>query len=135
MRLAVGVAQGSLQPHAGLITYVLIGLDRESEPAARREHAGDGRRDRGQIAAIDKNIGGKRDVVLRAGFGGKELHQFRDHKAVVQSLGARLLDHAGRNVDADKPVAIGPKRRTAEACAAAKIEHRAQSEPLSFGRP
>ena len=105
----MAVAQGFLQAYALLIT----GLDRKREQPAGREHLGDTRDNRRDVAAIDEHVGGQHQVVLRAGFACEKFQQVGDRKPVVEALGARLLDHAGRDVDADQPVAPGPERRAA----------------------
>ena len=46
---------------------------------------------------------------------------------------ARLLDHAGREIDPDEPVDARPERRPAEPGAAAEIEHRSPSRVASAG--
>ena len=131
VRRAVGVTQRSLQPHAGIV----MGFDREGEQAARREHAGDGSRDRRKVAAIDKDIGRQRQMMRRARLGNEKLQQIRHHEAVVKPLGARLLDHARRNIDSDQPVAIRPERRAAQTRAAAEIEHRAEPQRHALDGP
>ena len=128
---AVGITQRLLQLHARLV----MGFHREGEPAARRQHAGNGGGDRRKIAAIDKDIGREHKVVLSAGFAGEEFHLLGDDQTVINSLGARLLNHPGGNIDAHQPVAMRPKRRAAKTGAAAKIEHRAEPERPSVYRP
>ena len=100
----------------------------KGEQAARREHLADRRCNRHDIAAVNKNVGGQREMVLRASLGGKELHQVGNLETIVKPFGACLLHHAKRNVDAGEPIARGPERRAAEARATAEVEHRAKAQ-------
>ena len=125
------VIGGNFSNHA----RIAVRLDREGEPPARCQHPGDARGDRREIAAIDEDIGREREMVLRPRLSLGEFIEVGNDKAVVQPFGPRLLDHAGRNVDAHKPIAIRPERRAAQAGAAAEIEHRAEPEMLAARRP
>ena len=69
MRGAVGIAQGRLQ----LDARAVMGLDREGEQPARRQHARHGGGDWGEIAAINEHVGGEHEMMLRARLGGEEL--------------------------------------------------------------
>ena len=111
-----------------------MGLDREGEPAARGQHLGNGFGDGEKVAAIDEDIRRQHEMMLRAGLGGEELQQIGHLKAIIETLGAGLLDHARRNIDAGQPVAIRPERHAGQAGAAADIEHRAEPEPLAIRR-
>src|SRR5271168_3256750 len=100
-------------------------LDSESRKTIRREQLPDAREDWFQIVDVNKNIGGKNELIAIAGRDllGDAIGDIGGNETIVDSLRFRLRDHRRRQVDTHHPVAQGTKSGAAEPGAAAEIEY------------
>ena len=115
------VAQARLQAKARCVAVAQ--LDREAERAPRHRRGGGCCKHRLESADVDEDVGGDEQVVVRAVVA-QEGDRVAEREPVVHAQGARLLEHAWRQVDAREPARHRPQQRTAQARAAAEVERR-----------
>jgi len=122
-------AMGETQRRQQRDAVALMRFDGEGENSRRREDARDHSDDFVEVVHIDKNVGGKNDVVFRAvrDLVGEDVRQIADYQTIVEVLGLRARDHRWREVDADQMRRKGPKGRSNKPSAAAEIEQRLKS--------
>ena len=113
MRRAVRVAQGVAQDDA----VALMRFHAEGEQAAGASTAAIAAMQRRQIVEIDKDIGGKDEMIVRLDrrFAGEEARDVGLDQPVVDALAARLRQHRRRQIDADQPVGRTAGRRCRQA--------------------
>ena len=127
MRLAVGVTQGFAQGD----TVTLMRLDTKGYLARRCQHLRNRCEHRRKVIEIREYVSGKDKMVARLDFCliGEKSQHFAFDQPIIKTLGARLREHGGRQIDAHHPIAERAERQSGKPGAATKIKHRAEFHP------
>ena len=130
VRRAMGVAQ----PCAENDAVAAMGFDGERQQAAGASTRAGLAQHRREIGHIDHGVGGQNEIGAGIGLAAQALHHVGDFEFRIKPGGARPLDHARRQVDADEMIDLPGKGGRRQPGAAAEIDGALEEGRLARAR-